>query len=69
MNKPFALVETTDIEAYICDRLEVVAPATVDRELDVLSAICKTAIGCIARYPRCPRRSSPPGSRQTPLPL
>lgn len=43
MEKPFALVETTDIEGYIRDRLDVVAPATVDREIDVLSAICNVA--------------------------
>ncbi|MGN8108113.1 site-specific integrase [Paraburkholderia sp. 22098] len=43
MQKPFAQVETTDIEAYIRDRLDVVAPATVDREIDVLSAICSVA--------------------------
>ncbi|RDK09165.1 site-specific integrase [Cupriavidus lacunae] len=44
MNKPFAEVETLDLERYINDRLEVAAPATVDREVDVLSAICKVAI-------------------------
>lgn len=43
MEKPFAQVETTDIEGYIRDRLDVVAPATVDRELDVLSSICAVA--------------------------
>jgi integrase len=44
MNKPFADVETTDIESYIRDRLEVVVPATVDREVDVIAAICNIAI-------------------------
>jgi len=43
MEKPFAQVETTDIEGYIRDRIDVVAPATVDREVDVLSAICAVA--------------------------
>jgi integrase len=43
MQKPFAQVETTDIEGYIRDRLDVVAPATVDRDVDVLSAICSVA--------------------------
>ncbi|KGW85329.1 integrase [Burkholderia pseudomallei] len=44
MDKPFAQVETTDIEGYIRDRLDVVAPSTVDREIDVLSAICNVAV-------------------------
>ncbi|AQV95651.1 site-specific integrase [Cupriavidus necator] len=44
MSKPFAQVETTDIEGYIRDRLDVVAPSTVDREIDVLSAICNVAV-------------------------
>lgn len=44
LNKPFAFVEPTDFEDYIKERLEVVAPATVDRELDLLSAICRIAI-------------------------
>ncbi|MRT01409.1 tyrosine-type recombinase/integrase [Ralstonia pickettii] len=44
MEKPFAQVETVDIEGYIRDRLDVVAPATVDREIDVLSAICNVAV-------------------------
>lgn len=44
MEKPFAQVETTDIEGYIEDRLDVVSPATVDREVDVLSSICNVAI-------------------------
>lgn len=44
MNKSFAQVETTDIEAYIRDRLDTVAPSTVDREVDVISAICNVAI-------------------------
>jgi integrase len=43
MKKPFAQVETKDIENYICDRLEVVAKSTVDREVDVLSSICAVA--------------------------
>nr|WP_023594097.1 site-specific integrase [Pandoraea pnomenusa] len=44
MNKPFAQLETTDIEGYIRDRLDTVAPSTVDREIDVISAICNVAI-------------------------
>ncbi|SDD96136.1 site-specific integrase [Paraburkholderia lycopersici] len=44
MEKPFAQVQTTDIEGYIRDRLDIVAPATVDRDVDVLSAICNVAI-------------------------
>lgn len=44
MNKPFAQLQTTDIEAYIRDRLDTVAPSTVDREIDVISAICNVAI-------------------------
>lgn len=44
INRPFAQVTTTDIEGYLRDRLEDVQPATVDRELDLLSAICRVAI-------------------------
>ncbi|AOK28680.1 hypothetical protein AQ611_03820 [Burkholderia singularis] len=44
MEKPFAHVHTTDIEGYVRDRLEIVAPATVDREIDVLSSIFNVAI-------------------------
>lgn len=45
MEKPFAKVQTTDIEAYIRDRQDDgVKDATVDREIDVLSAICNVAI-------------------------
>lgn len=44
MQKPFADVVTTDIEGYIRDRVDVVAPATIDREVDVLSSICNVAI-------------------------
>lgn len=44
LNLPFAQVKTTDIEAFIRERLEEVQPATVDRELDLLSAICRVAI-------------------------
>jgi len=42
--KPFARVQTTDVEDYVRDRLEVVMPATVDRELDLIAAICNVAI-------------------------
>ncbi|WP_233864645.1 site-specific integrase [Paraburkholderia adhaesiva] len=44
MKKSFAQITTEDIEGYIRDRLEVVAPSTVDRELDTLSAIFTVAI-------------------------
>ncbi|REE17156.1 integrase [Paraburkholderia sp. BL27I4N3] len=44
INLPFARVKTTDIESFIRDRLEEVKPATVDREIDLLSAICRVAI-------------------------
>jgi hypothetical protein len=44
LHRPFALVEPTDIEEYIRDRLQSVSPATVDRELDHLSAVINVAI-------------------------
>ncbi|MFL9961603.1 site-specific integrase [Paraburkholderia sediminicola] len=45
MEKPFAKVQTTDIEDYMRDRQQDgIAEATVDREIDVLSAICNVAI-------------------------
>ena len=33
-----------DFETYIADRCEEVLPSTVDRELDVFSAVCNVAI-------------------------
>lgn len=39
LHKPFALVLPTDIEDFIRDRMQSVAPATVDRELDHLSSV------------------------------
>jgi integrase len=44
VNKPFAQLEPTDFEDYIKERLEVVAGSTVDREVDLFSAICRIAI-------------------------
>ncbi len=41
MHKRLAEVTTVDIEAFLNDRLEVVAKATVDREIDRLKAIFK----------------------------
>ncbi len=44
LSKPFADIEPDDINGYIQDRLQSVSPATVDRELDVISAVCKIAM-------------------------
>lgn len=44
LHKPFASVQPTDIEEYLHARVEVVAPATADRELDLLSAVFNVAI-------------------------
>lgn len=41
LHKKLAEVTTTDIEDFIKERLEVVAPATVDREIDILKGIFK----------------------------
>jgi integrase len=43
MLRPFAAIQTTDIEDYIAERLQEVKPATVDRELDVIRAIFTVA--------------------------
>lgn len=43
MRKPFADIQTTDIEDYMKERGQYVAPATVDRELDVIRAIFTVA--------------------------
>jgi integrase len=43
INKPFAQVKTTDIEGYIRGRVLDAKPATVDRELDLISAVCRVA--------------------------
>lgn len=45
LDKPFAQLEPEDFETYIRDRLDDVLPASVDRELDLLSAVCNVAIG------------------------
>ena len=44
INKPFAQLLPEDFETYIDDRCEEVLPSTVDRELDVFSAVCNIAI-------------------------
>jgi integrase len=44
IHKRLSEVETTDIEDYIEERLQCVAPATVDRELDILSAVFTVAL-------------------------
>lgn len=43
MRKPFANIQTTDIEDYMKDRADEVKPATIDRELDVIRAIFTVA--------------------------
>ena len=43
IHKALFEVTTTDIEGFIEERLEVVAPATVDREIDRLKSIFKVA--------------------------
>lgn len=44
IHKPLSDVTTLDIEHFIKERLEVVQPATVDREIDRLKAIFKVAL-------------------------
>jgi integrase len=46
LQKPFAAIVPTDIESYIHERLDAddLAPSTVDRELDLWSAVCNWAI-------------------------
>lgn len=44
VNKPFAQLVPTDFEDYIKERMESVSPSTVDREIDLFSAICRVAI-------------------------
>ncbi|TXH88494.1 MAG: site-specific integrase [Rhodoferax sp.] len=41
LHKKLAEVTTVDIEDYIKERLEAVAPSTVDRDIDILKAIFK----------------------------
>jgi integrase len=43
MRKPFTAIETEDIESYIDERLDVVEPSTVDREIDCLRAVFTVA--------------------------
>mgnify|MGYP001604868224 CR=1 FL=1 len=42
--KPFAALAPEDFDEYVDERCQDVAAATVDRELDILSAVCNTAI-------------------------
>jgi integrase len=46
LHKPFAAIVPTDVESYVHERLDAddLAPATVDRELDLWSAVCNWAI-------------------------
>lgn len=44
INKPFAQLLPEDFETYIDDRCEEVLPSTVDREVDIFSAVCNIAI-------------------------
>lgn len=44
LNKPFAQIGPEDINDYIDDRCQDVMPSTVDRELDIFSAVCNMAI-------------------------
>lgn len=44
VRKPFAAIVPDDFTDYIDERCQVVAPATVDREIDLFSAVCHLAI-------------------------
>lgn len=46
LQKPFAAIVPKDVESYVHERLDAndLAPATVDRELDLWSAVCNWAI-------------------------
>jgi integrase len=44
VHKPFGKLMPDDFHQYIEERLESVMPATVDREIDLFSAICRKAI-------------------------
>lgn len=44
IRKPFARVVPEDFRDYIDERSQAVAPATVDREIDIFSAVCRHAI-------------------------
>lgn len=43
VDKPLAALNTEDLQDFISERLEDVAPATVDRDLDVLSQVLRYA--------------------------
>ena len=44
IRKPFAQIVPDDFKDYIDERCQEVSPATVDREIDIFSAICRIAI-------------------------
>lgn len=44
IRKGFATIVPEDFKDYIDERCQVVAPATVDREIDIFSAVCNIAV-------------------------
>lgn len=44
IRKPFATIVPDDFTDYIDERCQEVSPATVDREIDIFSAVCRIAI-------------------------
>ncbi len=44
ITRSFASLEPADFQDYIDERLQIVSPATVDRELDVFRAVCQAAM-------------------------
>lgn len=42
--KPFSEIGPTDLQRYVDERSEDVDPATINRELDVISRVCRVAI-------------------------
>lgn len=44
IRKPFAQICPDDFKDYIDERCQEVSPATVDREIDIFSAVCRMAI-------------------------
>lgn len=43
VGRPLAALTTEDLQQFVCTRLDTVAPATVDRELDVIAQVLRYA--------------------------
>ncbi len=58
IRKAFSAIVPDDFTDYIDERCQVVEPATVDREIDIFSAVCHIAIDTWRRFVTVSRRET-----------